>query len=105
MVDCKLNSLNNLPDLPNLIKIDLSDNHLKNEDLKELLKYKNLQEQNERFAQENKNLSVVKKQAVEYIKFTSNLKYENEYVGLFIKDVCNNLLNILGSDKDDISKS
>ena len=44
MVDCKLNSLNNLPDLPNLIKIDLSDNHLKNEDLKELLKYKNLQE-------------------------------------------------------------
>lgn len=39
------------------------------------------------------------KKAVEYIKFTSNLKYENEYVGLFIKDVCNNLLNILGGDE------
>lgn len=54
----------------------------------------------------NKQNSIVdyksrNEKAVEYIKFTSNLKYENEYVGLFIKDVCNNLLNILEGNKDE----
>ena len=44
MVSCNLNSLNNFPELPNLLKIDLSDNHLKDADLKELLKYKKLTE-------------------------------------------------------------
>ena len=44
MVSCNLNSLNNFPELPNLLKIDLSDNHLKDVDLKELLKYKKLTE-------------------------------------------------------------
>ena len=38
MVSCNLNSLNNFPELPNLLKIDLSDNHLKDADLKELLR-------------------------------------------------------------------
>ena len=44
MVSCNLNSLNNFPELPNLLKIDLSDNHLKDVDLKELLKYNKLTE-------------------------------------------------------------
>ena len=44
MVSCNLNSLNNFPELPNLLKIDLSDNHLKDSDLEELLKYKKLTE-------------------------------------------------------------
>ena len=44
MVSSNLNSLNNFPELPNLLKIDLSDNHLKDADLKELLKYKKLTE-------------------------------------------------------------
>ena len=44
LVSCNLNSLNNFPELPNLLKIDLSDNHLKDADLKELLKYKKLTE-------------------------------------------------------------
>ena len=44
LVNCNLNSLNNFPELPNLSKIDLSDNHLKDSDLKELCKYNNLKE-------------------------------------------------------------
>ena len=44
LVSCNLNTLKNFPELPSLLKIDLSDNHLKDEDLKELLKYKNLTE-------------------------------------------------------------
>ena len=39
---CKLTSLKNLPDLPKLKKIVLTDNHLKGEDLNNLCKYKNL---------------------------------------------------------------
>ena len=44
MVNCNLKNLNNFPELPNLLKLDLSDNHLKDDDLKELSKYKNLTE-------------------------------------------------------------
>ena len=44
MVSCNLNTLKNFPELPNLLKIDLSDNHLKDSDLEELLKYKKLTE-------------------------------------------------------------
>ena len=44
MVSCNLNSLQNFPELPNLIKLDLSDNHIKDADLKELCKYKKLKE-------------------------------------------------------------
>lgn len=39
---CKLNSLSNLPDLPKLSKIELSDNHIKGKELSNLCKYKNL---------------------------------------------------------------
>ena len=31
----------------------------------------------------------------EYTKITSKLKYENEYVGLFVKDICNDILELL----------
>ena len=44
MVNCNLNTLQNFPELPSLIKLDLSDNHIKDTDLNELLKYKKLQE-------------------------------------------------------------
>ena len=44
LVNCNLNSLQNFPELPSLKKLDLSDNHLKDADLKELCKYTKLQE-------------------------------------------------------------
>ena len=44
LVNCNLNSLQNFPELPSLKKLDLSDNHLKDTDLKELCKYTKLQE-------------------------------------------------------------
>ena len=61
MVNCNLNSLQNFPDLPSLIKLDLSDNHLKDTDLKELYKYNKLQEL--RMANNNgiKDFSEIKK--------------------------------------------
>ena len=61
MVNCNLNSLQNFPDLPSLIKLDLSDNHIKDTDLKELFKYKKLQEL--RMANNNgiKDFSEIKK--------------------------------------------
>ena len=61
MVNCNLNSLQNFPDLPSLIKLDLSDNHIKDTDLKELYKYKKLQEL--RMANNNgiKDFSEIKK--------------------------------------------
>ena len=61
MINCNLNSLQNFPDLPSLIKLDLSDNHIKDTDLKELLKYKKLQEL--RMANNNgiKDFSEIKK--------------------------------------------
>ena len=61
MVNCNLNTLQNFPELPSLIKLDLSDNHIKDTDLKELLKYKKLQEL--RMANNNgiSNFSEIKK--------------------------------------------
>ena len=61
MVNCNLNTLQNFPELPSLIKLDLSDNHLKDTDLNELLKYKKLQEL--RMANNNgiSNFSEIKK--------------------------------------------
>ena len=41
---CNLTSLKNLPDLPKLKKIELSDNHIKGQELNYLCKYKNLVE-------------------------------------------------------------
>ena len=61
MVNCNLNTLQNFPELPSLIKLDLSDNHIKDTDLNELLKYKKLQEL--RMANNNgiSNFSEIKK--------------------------------------------
>ena len=61
MVNCNLNTLQNFPELPSLIKLDLSDNHIKDTDLSELLKYKKLQEL--RMANNNgiSNFSEIKK--------------------------------------------
>ena len=61
MVNCNLNTLQNFPELPSLIKLDLSDNHIKDIDLNELLKYKKLQEL--RMANNNgiSNFSEIKK--------------------------------------------
>ncbi len=92
LLDCITNLQEEL-DYQRQAEIEYNEKHTKL-----MNKYKNLQNENERLAKENKNLSVVKKQAVKYIKFTSNLKYKNKYMGLFIKDVCNNLLNILEGD-------
>lgn len=39
---CKLNSLHNFPNLPNLRRLDLNDNNLKDEDLETLQNYSNL---------------------------------------------------------------
>ena len=56
---CNLNSLQNFPDLPKLSKIELSDNHIKGEDLSNLTKYKNLSEL--RIANNNiKNIDEIK---------------------------------------------
>ena len=41
---CNINSLKNFPDLPKLSKIELSDNHIKGEELPNLCKYNNLTE-------------------------------------------------------------
>lgn len=43
---CDLTSLHNIPDLPKLLKIDLSDNYIKGEELLNLCKYKNLRDIN-----------------------------------------------------------
>lgn len=54
----------------------------------------------------NKQNSIVdyklrNEKAIEIIKFTINLKYEDEYVGLFINDVCNTLLYVLQGENNE----
>ena len=68
MVNCNLQNLNNFPKLPNLLKLDLSDNHLKDDDLKELCKYKNLTEL--RMANNNKIGDFTKIKVLESLPLT-----------------------------------
>ena len=48
----------------------------------------------DRLEEKDKYKNVIDK-IKEYTKITSKLKYENEYVGLFVKDICNDILELL----------
>ena len=99
LVNCNLNTLNNFPELPNLLKIDLSDNHLKDSDLKELCKYKNLTEL--RMANNNikewSEIQILEKLPLNFIDFSDcpiskiekyREKFYEYFKGLKILDFC-----------------
>ena len=64
LVSCNINSLQNFPDLPNLISLDLSDKHFKGADLKEICKYSKLK----KFIAANNNIK-----SLEEVKPLENL--------------------------------
>ena len=99
LVSCNLNSLNNFPELPNLLKIDLSDNHLKDIDLKELSKFKKLTEL--RMANNNikewEEIKILQNLPLNFIDFSDNPiskmekyrdKFYENFKNLKILDFC-----------------
>ena len=100
---CNLNSLQNFPDLPKLSKIELSDNHIKGEDLSNLTKYKNLSKL--RIANNNiKNIDEIKSleslSELTYIDLTDSPVTNKENYREKLFNIFKKLKYLDGVDKD-----